>query len=727
MVRPRRKSFWAANERIALMAEASQKSQISLHNRSDRSRSPHRPNASQSEDDFIPDERPARRRVRLTAIDEPQTHDQRQNQRRTRSKSTQDREDIADQPEVNNNKPNQRRTRAKSTQVRADNLDSQSTIDDTPQTNNQKQNQRRTRSKSTHDRENIVNEPELISNKPNQRRTRAKSTHKLANIPDSQSTIDDELQMDNENQVVETQPTISMEAERPAQRTKRLTAVEEKEPNDNGAGRRQYRLKSTQQRGIAVQPEVHNNDENQRQTRSKTKQQRTNATKPNEPSKMSNQILDEPESSDRNKSKRQKSSPKKLNAVGKIQMRRKTLMVNDRELNELVDLAPSNEIPMVKDIFIRLDRLDSATIQQYLGNSGRPMRQSPAENPKSMACNGPTARRIINRRCTVNMDRIDVSQHQPRHHDNNVQLEPSLPTPQPPAADLLSSSPHETEKAIDQSDDDADSSVVTPDSGLPSDRVDSPEVEPDQADQMSDASTYFEEEIEETAHADEEGESAMDSESISVQNFVVTQSQLMVARERYEDMNANFSYDSRDFDVTAAVDAEADDEHDSDDNSSTYCSGNYRFTIIIAINILCVLLYLQLSGVPGLTPVNITQLLLSQASQYHAYDFDRSSSNCSVDVNYDGGETSGQFGSRAGEQYTRSKLFVDSANISYGTFVQYDKETFAINSLDHDKKTIRHHFLSKFSRDNIGAINTYTQGNLYMTETTGTSIYIACV
>lgn len=66
------------------------------------------------------------------------------------------------------------------------------------------------------------------------------------------------------------------------------------------------------------------------------------------------------------------------------------------------------------------------------------------------------------------------------------------------------------------------------------------------------------------------------------------------------------------------------------------------------------------------------------------------------------------------------KYFVDSSCVSYGAFIKYKTETFAVNYLGHDNKTIRRHFLSKFSRDHLHTLSTNFNDLLYVSDVTGT-------
>lgn len=63
--------------------------------------------------------------------------------------------------------------------------------------------------------------------------------------------------------------------------------------------------------------------------------------------------------------------------------------------------------------------------------------------------------------------------------------------------------------------------------------------------------------------------------------------------------------------------------------------------------------------------------------------------------------------------------FFDSNCISYGPFVKYQSDTFAVNSFFHGNGAIQHHFLSKFCRSYLAALNEQFTGHLYTTEVTG--------
>lgn len=67
----------------------------------------------------------------------------------------------------------------------------------------------------------------------------------------------------------------------------------------------------------------------------------------------------------------------------------------------------------------------------------------------------------------------------------------------------------------------------------------------------------------------------------------------------------------------------------------------------------------------------------------------------------------------------KRKCFIDSPHISFGAFINYGANRFAVNCFDHGDENIEHHFLSKFSRSHFAGLNAQFKGFVYTTEITG--------
>lgn len=631
MERPRRKSFYVAKELITKIVEYSnQPSQsISQDLAQNTKRRASRRNTTQPPQSNNPNvsnsskQRAARRQTRLVAIDDQEFD---QNRRRTRSKSTHCRDTSAESQqnissEINNNENDQRRKQPKRTQNRNQAIESKSTNADASSSTKKKGRQP--------NRLNGIEQRDTSNNDNNGRRTRSKSIH-------DRNTI--------------------------------AAHIDAPELNDNG-----------------------------RQTRSKSAQRRnTITTRQAEPPQSPNQMNDEPEAgpsirpywvndepelivNDKNES--QKPHSKKKTAAP-IENRRNTIAtgtVYGRDVSDVVNFQPASQIFPTRDFSIRLDRLNPETINRYLKqNRSKPVRRPSIVRSKPILCNSKAAKRIINRRCTVAIDRIQLTQDEPHsHHDVVHQSQPVV---------IAGKS---FERSVD--------------SGFPIDidRVES------SGDNQSQVSTFYESE-----------EDRKMSSDISVQNQTVSQPLLMHARvASVQDDIELFNSEQMDIvdeisDISSChsklgtrhsvgmsmdddADDDADDEDDPRDNASTYCS-----------------------GIPALTLINVEQMLLSQTSKYHNWNYDRSSSVNSTDVEVDAAGTNTQFQSGC-SQSTSNKCFIDSPHVSYGEFITYGNETFSVNCLDHENESVRHHFLSKFSSDHIHALNTYFRGNLWVTEVTG--------
>lgn len=672
MVRSRRRSFFIANERIKRITDiqTSQSSQSTIDTETHRNTKQNR-RQTQSRNTRNHNTNTASQSTNSQAPNSQLTNGN-ETQRRTRGKITQRRDTvpasqptISEEPELNNNEQNQRVTRAKIAQRRNTVAESQSTIAEVPSNPKQRGRPARRQKRLNGIEERESNVDESIASTP-VKITRRRNT----NIA-SQSTLSDP-------------PSSPKKRGRPARREKPLTGIEDRESSNHEENRRRTRSKSTHHRdtipesAIVDQPEVNNNEENQRQTRSKSAQRReANAARQAEPSISPNQMVyDEPEVNTSGKNKRQKSRPNKV-IPSKIQMRRNTIAVNNRELNDLINFEPPSQIPLMRDFTIQLDRLNSETYNQY--------RRAPtAPKPKeSIACNSRAAKKIINRRCTVNIDRIDHGE---------IQSQPS-----PSIADslLASSSSHSQSSSLHGPGKSIGPSV---DSGLPIDRVESSDVEP--RERTGDTTFYESDEMSSVI--------SLQNHSMSQSLFTHTQVSSALGGNEYNnamdvdglsDISSHHAGCGTCASASTCFDEDADDEDDPNDKASTYCP-----------------------SLPPLTPINIQQLLLSQTSQYHNWDLNRSSSNNSIAVQCDGGgggaPTTTQFNS-SGDQSASNKCFIDSPHISYGEFVTYGNETFPINCLDHDNQNIRHHFLNKYTSENIRALNTSFHGNLWVTEITG--------
>lgn len=604
-MRPRRKSFYVANERIAKLTELSN---LPL---------------SQSQ----------------STISE--------------GEHSQNREENAESELSSNNHDNRRQTRLREAHHRSTIATSQSTVSVTA-------NSPRVRPARRQNRLAGIDGRESIETNGNQRRTRSKSTHIRDTTAASKSTVSG----------------IATSARgRPARRQNRLAGIDGRESIEINGNQIRSRSKSTHNRDTTVassqstifdEPISNNNAENQRQTRSKSAQRRNQiAVRQAEPSP--NRMDDVPETIF-NACKRQKLCANKINGQ-QIETRRKSITVNAWKMGDLMNFEPANDIPKMRDVCVRLERLDIDTINACGQNKRKPVRRRTIQ---SILCNGQEAKKIIERRCTVNIDRIELSQ------DNEER-------PQSPLS-------HELSK----------SNAQTSDSGLPPDRVESSEDERGQ----NKISTYY---------GTDDGEL---SSNISDQNESASLAPIQLSLQQAQEELSNIRNDiefhdpneidrisvtlnscSR-IDFDASNDIDADDENDSNDDASTYCS-----------------------GLLPLTPINIQQMHLSQASQYIDWGFDRSTSNNSTNTMAVHCDTSPrskitQYGS-CGGQSAINKCFVDSPYVSYGKFIEYGNEMFAINCLDNNNLSIRHHFLTKFSSDHIHALNLYFQGNLWVSEITG--------
>lgn len=690
MIRSRRKSFFLANERIKRITDvqSSQSSQSTIDTETYRNTQQNRRQTQSRNTRSTRNTNNASQQSSNSEISNSQLTDENETQHRKRGKITQRRNTviasqptISDEPESNNNEQNQRVTQAKITQRRNTVAESQSTIAEVPSGPKKRGRQPARQQKRSADiDEPETNENRVIASAP------AKVTRRrgIASQPISEAPSGPKKR-----------------GRSSARRQKKSTDDEfdERETSKNDENRRRPRSRSTHYRDTIPDSatlddlELNKNDENQRQTRSKTAQRRAAiAARQAQPSISPTQTVQDKSkviTSAQNNNRQKMCLNKSI--ASKIEKRRNTIAVNDRELNDIMNFEPPGQIPQTRDFTIKLDRLDSEIINRY--------RCAPLpRSKKAILCNSPAARKIINRRCTVNADRTEFDHH--LQHDDGIQSQPLPPPAASPSSLHSQSTPNK-------------STGPSVDSGLPSDRVESSDVE-HQSPKTGDTTFY------------ESDDSKMSSD-ISVQGHSISQSlfthadvtsgldgiERMHRVERNDamhgdglsDISSHRAEPGPSARATACTgmrfDGDADDE-DSNDDASTYCP-----------------------SLPPVAPINIQQMLLSQTEQYYPWNFNRSSSNNSINtmaVHYDGRppETTAQFNAN-GDRSTSNKCFIDSPHVSYGKFITYGNETFAVNCLDHENQNIRHHFLSKYSSENIHALNNYFHGNLWVTEITGNS------
>lgn len=110
------------------------------------------------------------------------------------------------------------------------------------------------------------------------------------------------------------------------------------------------------------------------------------------------------------------------------------------------------------------------------------------------------------------------------------------------------------------------------------------------------------------------------------------------------------------------------------------------------------------------------QVQSSQTQTRIPWDLVRSVSISSLNAQYS--RTSNENSSDAGV-FVPKKGFIDSPYVSYHSFVVHKTGKFAINCFDHGDETIQYNFLSKFNRIHFSALNSQFKGYLYTSETTG--------
>lgn len=368
------------------------------------------------------------------------------------------------------------------------------------------------------------------------------------------------------------------------------------------------------------------------------------------------------------------------------------------ETNYEVNDVPANAIPPCRSVTICLDRLSPETIKRYLKGSKPPPRRFSTSHAE-VASGSVTAKKVLLRRCTVNLERMDLSQInalptiREAESENEADLiEPVIDHDEPEETDSshfevfeddlsernepspdMEMSNSEDDFEYDGHNDELQENVPFIDENMNAIVEKSPEI------MLTGTTTTFYE-----SNDDDD----MSSE-ISDQNLQspLHESTALQAMDYHSD-------ESRESSISLSrMDLDADDESSAHaSEASTYFS--------LAVQ-----------------PVNNQPILSSQTHSYISWNVNRSisSDDDSLAVGYP--TTSNENLSEVAEPLKRG--FIDSPYVSYGAIIKFKTIKFAVNCFDHNDKSIKLHFLSKFCRNHLSALNKDFTGYLLMSETTG--------
>lgn len=355
---------------------------------------------------------------------------------------------------------------------------------------------------------------------------------------------------------------------------------------------------------------------------------------------------------------------------------------SSNEHQELAKYVPEEEIPRMRSFVLKLDKMSDDFVNRHLLLNRPPMSQS-------MSCDSDEARKIINRRCTVNLDRADLSASGAKRtiDENENQIEPQLPV-HPPTSEV------EDDVATFYESDHESSSVIS----------------------NQNRTLLLQEESMDTAYGtqneasgDEEQET-MDVDSDGVESVVLridvelaqlsSSLQAQVSNHRGEEIRPVINVHTQQPEYNGIsvnrmdLDLNTDETHATQDAST-------QDTVYF-------------SELPQ--RVTTQEQRTSQTLNYVRWNITGSLSNPDAAQ----GPSSENDISREGSTVEPKKCFIDSSLVSYGAFIEYKAAKFAINRFDHGDESIQDHFLSKFDRAHFSALSTMN-GYLWTSETTGTN------
>lgn len=383
-----------------------------------------------------------------------------------------------------------------------------------------------------------------------------------------------------------------------------------------------------------------------------------------------------------------------LSSVTRRQTRSTKTKGNLRNRTESIDDLPSNNVEILEQpqkiqnrrATVAVERLSQETINEWLGIECPPQSDLSSSQPaRNIVQVSP--RKITSHRCSVYLERMDMSSYRVLPTiEEQAQLEDDI---QPP------------ELNVEQPESDVqtpESDIQLPDFDMPIDRFEDVTIEPIEDIPMIDAARQSQNDAQTYVNAF--------SSIISDQNISLY---FQAARPSTPSPPRRMSLEDRPLTPSKLVQDMMDTEfensqcttisldHDYNDTQSTY-------------------FHMPIEPTRATIPFRNRCLQSSQTNTQISWNLHRSVSDDSIAVGYS--QSTSDYFSDAGVIKPK-KGFIDSNRISYGPFVKYQTDTFAVNFFDHGNEAIQNHFLSKFCRSYFAALNAQFKGHLYTTEITG--------
>lgn len=380
----------------------------------------------------------------------------------------------------------------------------------------------------------------------------------------------------------------------------------------------------------------------------------------------------------------------------KSNLRNRTESIDELPFNDVENMGIPQKIGLCRRVTVEVELLNTETLNELLGIERPPEPDLSSSQPaRNIVRVSP--REISTRRCSVRMERMDMSSYRVLPTiEEQVQIEDDVQSPE------LDVEQPESDVQLPRFD------IQLPDFDdfdVPIEPMENVPIEPIEDVPMDDAERQSQTDTQTYVHAF--------SSIISDKNMTLylraarpstpsppphrmsLENRPLTPRKLVEEMMDAELEDSQC--TTISLDRMNIHEDDDDDTPSTYFHVPTQPPRIVM-------------------PFRNRYLLSSQTNTQISWPLNRSASDDSIAVGYS--QSTSEYFSDAGVIEPK-KGFIDSNHISYGPFVKYQSDTFAVNLFDHKNEKIQYHFLSKFCRSYFAALNTQFTGQLYTTKITG--------
>lgn len=356
-------------------------------------------------------------------------------------------------------------------------------------------------------------------------------------------------------------------------------------------------------------------------------------------------------------------------------------------------------------VTVYLERLNIGTMRELFDIGNPPERRLSSHQPSDSVIHV-SPRKITTRRCTIDVDRMDFSSYRPlptiEEHvqedvDNEAEIQDELEIEQydPPQLDVQI--PELDIQLVDDIDKQTDETLNEP--------VEEMEVEETEPIHSLSAAEVMQTQSSAKTFVD------------TLSSIISDQNKTMYMRPSTPTLTQRTSADSTltPGKLVQMMETQSDDTEDSslslsqmnlgrdEDVASTY----FHTSVDRA----------SANHGRAMVPFRNNHLQSSQTDTQISWNLHRSISDDSLAVGYS--QSYSDINTSDTAVIEPKKCFIDSEHISYGCFIKYSKDTFAVNCFDHGNTVIKHHFLSKFCRTYFSALNPHFTGHLWMTNTTG--------